>query len=409
MKILIVGQGGREHALAWIALRSPLVSQVFVIPGNDGMKDVATTINLKADDYEGIIRFAVSEEIDLTIIGNEQPLVDGLADMMIENNILVFGPSKNAAMIEGSKLFAKKIMKKYNIPTASYQMIHSFEEAELYLNKQTFPVVIKIDGLAAGKGVVIAQNYDEAIAAVQSSLSLNQPVLIETFLEGIEFSLIALVHQNQVYAFDLAQDYKRAYDFHKGPNTGGMGCYSPVDLIPLDAVKEAMEKIMRPLAEGLVNEGIPFTGFLYGGLMLTKEGVKVIEFNARFGDPEAEVILPRLKSDLINEIMNLMQNKPVQLEFINQACVGVVLASNGYPGHYEKGLPIEISEHPKRILFHMGTKKEANQFVTNGGRVLINVTLGESIEDARNNCYKTLKTIQSESLFYRNDIGQLKS
>jgi len=408
MKILIIGQGGREHALAWKASQSPLVNEVFVIPGNDGMKGFIQTIDIKQDAYEEIIQFALDQKIDLTIIGSEQPLVDGLVDLMKAHNLTVFGPTKNAAMIEGSKTFAKHMMQTYDIPTASYQLIHTLKEAKTYLHNASYPVVIKVDGLAAGKGVVISTSYQDAIDTIASFLKTHPSILLESFLEGIEFSLIALVHEDNVYPFDLAQDYKRAYDDHLGPNTGGMGSYSPVDIIPKHVVEEAMTQIMKPLAKAMVTENAPFTGFLYGGLMWTKEGVKVIEFNARFGDPEAEVILLRLKSDLIEEIFNVLNHEPVQLEFRDEACVGVVLATKGYPFDYEKGLPLTIHETKERLLFHMGTRTIDDCFVTYGGRVLINVALGRTLEDARKKCYDTLNSIESTHLFYRSDIGLVK-
>lgn len=405
MNILIIGQGGREHALAWKVKKSSLVDNVFVLPGNDGMSDVAQTINILMDDYNAIVEFAMRNKIDLTIIGSEQPLIDGLVDLMQKHNLNVFGPSQGAAMIEGSKTFAKQLMSKYNIPTATYELIHKISEAKEYLEKATFPIVIKVDGLAAGKGVVISNTYENAIDTIRTFLIKNEYVILESFLEGIEFSLIALVHHNKVYPFDLAQDYKRAFDNDEGPNTGGMGSYSPVNLIPSSAIDEAMSTIMKPIAEGMLREGIPFTGFLYGGLMLTKDGVKVIEFNARFGDPEAEVILPRLKNDLVKEIMSVLNNEPVQLDFINETCVGVVLASKGYPVEYSINHPIEIQHTDNRLLFHMGTRQEGEQFMTNGGRVLMNVSFGCNLIEASENCYETLKSIQSEVLFYRNDIG----
>lgn len=406
MNILIIGQGGREHAIAWKIRQSKHANQIFVIPGNDGMKDVAKIVDIAIDDYPSIISFAIENNIDLTIVGSEKPLCDGLVDMMEEKGLKVFGPSKRAAEIEGSKAFAKMMMGKYNIPTASYHNVKSFEEAKRVLIHSKYPIVIKADGLAAGKGVVIAKDFHEAFEASVLFLGTNKSIVIEEYLVGIEFSLIAFANGKTMYPFELAQDYKRAFDHHQGPNTGGMGSYSPVPSIPKEAIHEAIEKVMKPMLYGLEKENRSFKGFLYGGLMLTKDGVKVIEFNARLGDPEAEVLLPRLEDDMIETIMSIMNHESRTLTFSKYACVGVVMASQGYPGHYDKGYPIEIKKQDS-ILFHMGTKYENGKFVTNGGRVLIAVSLGENIEEARHKTYQALKNISCENIYFRNDIGIL--
>ena len=406
MNILIIGQGGREHAIAWKIRQSKHANQIFVIPGNDGMKDVAKIVDIAIDDYPSILSFAIENNIDLTIVGSEKPLCDGLVDMMEEKGLRVFGPSKRAAEIEGSKAFAKSMMGKYNIPTASYHNVGSFEEAKQVLIHSKYPIVIKADGLAAGKGVVIAKDFHEAFEASVLFLGTNKNVVIEEFLEGIEFSLIAFANGITLYPFELAQDYKRAFDHHQGPNTGGMGSYSPVPSIPQKAIDEAIEKVMKPMLYGLEKENKPFKGFLYGGLMLTKDGVKVIEFNARLGDPEAEVLLPRLEDDIIETILSIMNHESRKLTFSQYASVGIVIASKGYPGHYDKGYPIEIKDHHS-ILFHMGTKFENDKYITSGGRVLIAVSLGINIEEARLMAYQSIEKIRCENTYFRSDIASI--
>jgi len=406
MNILIIGQGGREHALAWKVRQSKHANQIYVLPGNDGMKDVAQTVDIAIDDYPSIITFAIEKNIELTIVGSEKPLCDGLVDRMEEKGLRVFGPSKRAAEIEGSKVFAKSMMEKYEIPTASYHNVKTFEEAKQVLIHSKYPIVIKADGLAAGKGVVIAKDFHEAFEASILFLGTNKNIVIEEYLEGIEFSLIAFANGKTLYPFELAQDYKRAYNNHQGPNTGGMGSYSPVPSIPQIAIHEAIEKVMKPMLYGLEKENKSFKGFLYGGLMLTKDGVKVIEFNARLGDPEAEVLLPRLEDDMIETILSILNHEPKILTFSKYACVGVVMASQGYPGHYDKGYPIEIKDQHS-TLFHMGTKYEKGGYITNGGRVLIAVSLGENIEDARKKAYHSIGEVICENIYFRNDIGIL--
>ena len=409
MKILVVGRGGREHAIAWKAAQSPLVSKVYVAPGNDGMGRDFECVPLDEKDNSGLVRFALENHIDLVIIGPEAALVNGLANELTKNNIPVFGPTAEAAIIEGSKQFAKDLMLKYNVPTARYATFSDYNQAIAYVHQHGAPIVIKYDGLAAGKGVVVAQTVEEADNALKDMLLDAKfgegKVVIEEFLAGEEFSLMALVNGEQVVPLTIAQDHKRAYDGDRGPNTGGMGAYSPVPFISQDIIDRAVKTIMEPVAKALVNEGLPFTGILYGGLILTNEGPKVIEFNARFGDPETEVVLPRMKSDLIAHMLDVLNHKETTIEWYDEACLGVVLASKGYPGSYPKGAVIEGVDACDHLLFHSGTARKNDQWVTNGGRVLFVVGKGNTIVEAQKDAYKGVKQITSDNLFYRTDIG----
>ena len=330
MKVLVIGKGGREHALAHAVSRSPLVDKLYAAPGNPGMAQIAENVNISDSDVEGLVRFAKEQQIDLTIVGPEHTLALGVADAFAKEGLRIFGPSQAAAQVESSKEFAKKIMMKYDIPTAAYESFTDREAAIAYVKEQGAPIVIKEDGLKAGKGVTVAQTLEEAIEALTAAFAQDGgKVVIEECLSGFEFSLICLVCGEIVVPLEIAQDHKRAYDGDKGPNTGGMGVYSPVRRITPAIIEETMERVMRPMAKAMVAEGVPFTGFLYGGLMLTEDGVKTIEFNARFGDPEAEVILPRLKSDLVASILQVMEQKPCTLQWSDQVTLGVVLASDG--------------------------------------------------------------------------------
>ena len=411
MNILIIGKGGREHAIAWKTAQSSLVSKVFVAPGNDGMKQTPKieTVNIAENNHAGLIQFAKENNVKLTIIGPENALLNGLADDFKAHGLLVFGPSKEAAMIEGSKQFAKEIMQKYNIQTADFQIFSTYEAALTCLQGKNFPVVIKYDGLAAGKGVVVAQNYEEADTALKEML-LEQKfgqgkVVLEECLEGPEFSLMALVNGETVVPLMIAQDHKRAFDNDSGPNTGGMGAYTPVPIIPQEFVDEAVETIMKPMAKAMVTEGKPFTGILYGGLMLTENGPKVIEFNARFGDPETEVVLPKMKSDLIRHIIDILEEKEVKIEWHDEIFLGVVMASKGYPLGDTKGAAIYGLDKIKNTVFHMGTCCQNGQWFTNGGRVLFVVGKGSDMTAAQQDAYHAVNLIESDSLFFRTDIG----
>jgi len=414
LNILIIGRGGREHAIAWKAAQSPLVSKIFIVPGNDGIAESFECVNINETDTENLVQFAKEKNIHLTIIGPEVALMNGIVDEFQKHDLKIFGPTKAAAQIEGSKQFAKELMHKYHIPTAAFEVFESYDLAKQYLLAKGAPIVIKYDGLAAGKGVVVATTLEEADQALQDML-LNDKfgkgkVLIEEFLSGPEFSLMAFVHGETVLPLAIAQDHKRAYDGDQGPNTGGMGAYTPVPIIPNVAIEEAVNTIMRPTAKPMVVNGTSFTGILYGGLILTKNGPKVIEFNARFGDPETEVVLPKMKDDMIAIILALLNGETIEIEWHDNFFLGVVLASKGYPDAFEKGIEMEGwkdggIEGWNTLVFHCGTAKKEGKWVNNGGRVLFVVGEGSTLADARQNAYQTVKKLSNENLFYRNDIG----
>ncbi|MFZ3591188.1 phosphoribosylamine--glycine ligase [Bacillus sp. DJP31] len=412
MNVLIVGRGGREHAIAWKASKSPLVKNVFVAPGNPGMTDVATLVPIDENDHEALIAFAKENVVELTVIGPEGPLVNGIVDRFQEEALQVFGPRSHAAAIEGSKAFAKDLMKKYGIPTSSYATFTEYAEAKAYVEKVGAPIVIKADGLAAGKGVVVAMTLEEALASIEMMMveekfgQASTQVVIEEYLEGEEFSLMAFVHGEKVYPMVIAQDHKRAFDGDLGPNTGGMGAYSPVPQISNEVVNVAIETILKPTVNGMIKDGAPFTGVLYAGLMLTTDGPKVIEFNARFGDPETQVVLARLESDLVEVMRDLLEGKEPTINWSKEAVVGVVVASKGYPEAYDKGnLILGLENITGARVFHAGTAILDGQFVTDGGRVLVVASSGQTINEAKNQVYEQLQHIQSEHVFYRNDIG----
>ncbi|WP_167407942.1 phosphoribosylamine--glycine ligase [Bacillus subtilis] len=413
MNVLIIGKGGREHTLAWKAAQSSLVENVFAAPGNDGMEASAQLVNIEESDHAGLVSFAKENQVGLTIVGPEVPLIEGLVDEFEKAGLRVFGPSKAAAIIEGSKQFAKDLMKKYDIPTAEYDTFTSFDEAKAYVQEKGAPIVIKADGLAAGKGVTVAMTEEETIACLHDFLEdekfgdASASVVIEEYLSGEEFSLMAFVKGEKVYPMVIAQDHKRAFDGDKGPNTGGMGAYSPVPQISEETVRHAVETIVKPVAKAMVQEGRSFTGVLYAGLMLTENGSKVIEFNARFGDPETQVVLPRMESDLVQVLLDLLDDKEVDLRWKDTAAVSVVLASEGYPESYAKGTPIGslAAETEQVVVFHAGTKAEGGEFVTNGGRVANVTAFDESFEAARDRVYKAVDEIFKPGLFFRKDIG----
>lgn len=413
MKVLIVGKGGREHVLAWKFAQSPKVNKVFVAPGNAGMTDVAELVSIQEDDHKALVSFAKNEQIDLTIVGPEQPLIDGLVDVFEAAGLTVFGPRKHAAIIEGSKTFAKELMMKYNIPTAEYRTFTDYAEAKAYVQKQGAPIVIKADGLAAGKGVVVAMTEEEAIASLHDMLEERQfgdasaQVVVEEWLDGEEFSLMAFVNGEEVHPMVISQDHKRAYDGDEGPNTGGMGAYSPVPQISDDVVQKAIDTILIPTVKAMIQEDRAFTGILYAGLILTKEGAKVIEYNARFGDPEAQVVLPRLENDLVDVILGLLNHEPIALNWSEKSVGGVVVASNGYPGDYERGS--ELTGFDKLdddiLVFHAGTKKVNNTFVTNGGRVLLVAGAANTLQESMDYVYENLNNLSCDGCFYRKDIA----
>ncbi|REH77945.1 phosphoribosylamine--glycine ligase [Staphylococcus felis] len=408
MHVLVIGSGGREHAFAYKLNESHLVSKVYAIPGNDAMIEVAEVhTEIAENNHEDILKFAKNHQIEWVIIGPEQPLTDGLGNLLRNAGMKVFGPNKEAAQIEGSKSFAKRLMKKYNIPTADYQEISQKSEALNYVKNCELPIVLKKDGLAAGKGVIIAQTREEAIDAVETLYPEEESkVVFEQFLEGEEFSLMTFVNGDYAVPFDtIAQDHKRAFDHDEGPNTGGMGAYCPVPHISTNVLKETNDKIAQPIARAMKSEGYDFMGLLYIGAILTKEGPKVIEFNARFGDPEAQVLLKRLDSDLMEHIVQLEAKQPIDMVWKDEAVVGVMLASKGYPGLYDKGHTVSGFEQDSDYYFVSGLKREQDQFVTSGGRVILAIGTGDSIVNAQKNAYERVRKIQSDNLFYRNDIA----
>ena len=416
MRILVIGRGGREHAIAWKMAQSALKPELFIAPGNVGMKTITdqigtpvTLVNLDENATEALRDFALQNHIDLTVVGPEAALANDIASVFAKAGLRIFAPTAAAARIETSKEFAKDLMHKYQIPTAAYCTFEDYAAAKQYLDEQGAPIVIKYDGLAAGKGVIVAMTAEEADNALKDMLLDNHfgkgKVVMEEFLQGPEFSLLTLVNGEQVVPLVIAQDHKRAYDGDKGPNTGGMGAYSPVPVIPQAQIEWAVENIMKPTAKALIAEGCPFCGVLYGGLMLTKDGPKVIEFNARFGDPETEVVLPKLKSDLTQMMLDIIDNKPIAPEFHDEAFLGVVLAANGYPGSYTKNIQLQNPAAIPQQVFCMGVKEENGQLLSNGGRVLIVVGKGSTLKEAQQDAYQGVKKMGHPDLFYRNDIG----
>lgn len=414
MKVLIIGRGGREHAICRKVSDSNDVEKVFVAPGNAGMTDVAELIPIEECDYEQLIQFAKEQEVGLTIIGPEIPLLNGVADRFREAGLVVFGPSASAAEIEGSKSFAKELMKKYQIPTADYAVFSSFTDARNYVEAKGAPIVIKADGLAAGKGVTVALTKEEALKSLEEMLidgkfgEASSRVVIEEFLSGEEFSLMALVNGEIVIPLEIAQDHKRAYDRDLGPNTGGMGAYSPVPHIGEETIQTAIDTVLVPAAKAMVQEGRSFCGILYAGLIVTGNGPKVIEFNARLGDPETQVVLPRLKSDLVQAIIELLKGGTPTLEWDKQAMLGVVVASKGYPEAYETGALLEgLSDFNQDVYtFHAGTNKNsAGEFITSGGRVLLVGAKAETLQAAQEKVYVELEKLACEGVFFRKDIG----
>ncbi|MCJ7840993.1 phosphoribosylamine--glycine ligase [Lederbergia sp. NSJ-179] len=415
MNVLVVGGGGREHALCKKVKESKLVSQVYCAPGNGGISEDAILVPIKETDFSNLIQFAKEKKIDLTIVGPEVPLTAGIVDKFEAAGLKIFGPRKNAAILEGSKSFAKDLMKKYKIPTASYETFTSYEEAKAYIREKGAPIVIKADGLAAGKGVVVAMTLEEAEQALKEMLveskfgESSAHVVIEEFLEGEEYSLMAFVNGEAVYPMVIAQDHKRAFDGDQGPNTGGMGAYTPVPHISADEVEKAVEEILLPTAKAMVQENRSFTGILYAGLIQTHAGAKVIEFNARFGDPETQVVLERLETDLVQLLLDLLDEKTPHIEWSDTAVVGVVLAANGYPGSYQKRIPLPemIVENPNVSIYHAGTIREESpgSYRSNGGRVLLMSAKAETIAEAKEQVYAEMSKINEDEFFYRKDIA----
>jgi phosphoribosylamine---glycine ligase len=410
-KILIIGSGGREHALAKCFKQSPTVDRVYVAPGNAGMHDSAFIVPIQANEFAKIEEFVKKEKIDLVFVGPEAPLSMGIVDYLESKGIVVFGPNQVAAQLESSKSFAKRIMDQYNIPTAKYTTVSSYQEAIEYLVNHPAPIVIKADGLMAGKGVTVALTDLEAILAIENlypNHTETHVTVIEEFLDGEEFSLMAFVYHDRVIPLPIARDHKRAFDHDLGPNTGGMGAYSPVPQISDETVSEAMEKVMIPMAKAMVELGMPFIGILYGGLIATKDGVKTIEFNVRFGDPETEVILPRVLTPIDQIIFALINKEPIDIKIDPRVALTVVIASRGYPTESIESLPINNLNEVDATIYHMGTRLENNQFINVGGRVLSITGLGESLDEVRITIYREIKKIDAPHCFYRTDIGVIK-
>ena len=417
MNVLIVGGGGREHALAWKIAQSPKVTALFCAPGNPGTAQVATNVNLQADDLDGLLQFALDQSIDLTVVGPEQPLVLGLADRFQEKRLKVFGPSAKAAQLEGSKAFSKNLMQKYGIPTAAYAAFDHADAARAYL-KGKGPQVVKADGLAAGKGVFVCADEAEAVDAIRRIMNdkifgeSGSRIIIEERLEGQEVSLLAFTDGTTVLPMEVAQDHKPAFDGDTGPNTGGMGACSPAPVFTPELKQQVIDRVMLPAVNGMRAEGIPYQGVLYAGLMITTDGPKVLEFNARFGDPETQPIMMRMDSDIV-PVLEACANGTLDtcsLEWKPGAAVCVVMASEGYPGSYDKGRPIsgldQANALPGVSVFHAGTKQDGDIIVTNGGRVLGVTALGGNVQMAIVKAYQAVGKIKWPGVHYRTDIGQ---
>ncbi|HHT7753834.1 TPA: phosphoribosylamine--glycine ligase [Streptococcus suis] len=415
MKLLVVGSGGREHAIAKKLLESEQVEQVFVAPGNDGMTlDGIELINIGISEHSALINFAKENDIAWTFVGPDDALAAGIVDDFEQAGLKAFGPSRLAAELEWSKDFAKQIMVKYGIPTAAFGTFSNFEEAKAYIEEQGAPIVVKADGLALGKGVVVAETVEQAVEAAREMLLDNKfgdsgaRVVIEEFLAGEEFSLFALVNGDQFYILPTAQDHKRAFDGDQGPNTGGMGAYAPVPHLPQSVVDTAVDTIVKPILEGMITEGRSYLGVLYAGLILTNQGPKVIEFNARFGDPETQIILPRLTSDFAQNIDDILHKRPIQLTWLDSGVtLGVVVASNGYPLDYEKGVALPAKTEGDITTYYAGARFAENSraLLSNGGRVYMLVTTADTVQEAQEKIYSELKNQDTTGLFYRTDIG----
>lgn len=417
MRVLIVGGGGREHALAWKIAQSPLLDALYAAPGNPGIAQHAECVDIPVSDIQALCDFAKKEKMDLTVVGPENPLADGIVDIFEESGLRIFGPSKAAACLEASKAFAKGVMHRHGIPTAAYAEFSDCEKALSYVRDQGAPIVIKADGLAAGKGVTVAHSLPEAEEAIRAAMldgafgAAGASVVIEEYLEGEEASIFAFSDGKTILSLVTSQDHKPAYDGDSGPNTGGMGAYSPAPVVTDALFSEIRERVLEPCIQGLASDGIPYRGVLYAGLMIGEKGIRVIEFNCRFGDPEAEVVLPRMKSDLLPILSACCDGTlhEATLEWDDRACVTVVMASGGYPGKYTTGMPIEgieAAESKGCTVFHAGTARTHDQLATNGGRVLAVTALDATISEAIDKAYGGVAQISFDGAHYRTDIGR---
>lgn len=426
MRVLVIGSGGREHALVWKISQSKLVDKIFCAPGNGGISEQAECLEIKAEDTEALLEFAQKEKIDLTVVGPEGALAKGISDEFKKYGLKIFGPEKIPAQLESSKVFAKNLMFKYDIPTADFRIFDNSKEALRYIEKKNSPCVVKAEGLAQGKGVIVAKTPDEAFQAVEVIMErkifgeAGQRVVVEDYLEGEEVSIIGVTDSREFIILPSSQDHKRVFDNDEGPNTGGMGAYSPAPIVTEDLLKRIEKEIIFRVIDGLAKEGMEYQGALYAGLMITKEGPKVLEFNVRFGDPETQAILPLLSFDLVELMLATCEKKlykfkkSISLNHERKACVCVVCASKGYPGEYEKGKIIygleEVKKMENIIVFHAGTKlcntDGKSQVVTNGGRVLGVTGLGSNIKEAISHTYKAVEKIHFEGMHYRRDIGK---
>jgi phosphoribosylamine--glycine ligase len=418
MKVLLVGGGGREHALVWKVAQSPKVSKIYCAPGNAGISEQATLVPLKANDLNGLLQFALKEKIDLTVVGPEEPLTKGIVDLFTSKGLSIFGPGQKAAEIEGSKAFAKEVMRRYHIPTASFEVFDDRKEALDYIRKLGAPIVVKADGLAAGKGVIICKTIEEAIQSVDQIMiekifgEAGNRVVIEECLMGEEASYIAFTDGKVILPMASSQDHKAVFDGDQGPNTGGMGAYSPAPVVTDKVHERIMEEILKPLIQGMAEEGRPYKGAIYAGVMIHEGYPKVLEFNARFGDPETQPVLMRMKGDIVPILEACISGNlsEYEIEWDSRASVCVVMTSRGYPGDYEKGNAISglkgVSQMKDVFVFHAGTVFQDGQVATNGGRVLGVTGLGKDIPSAIERTYQAVKKISWDGVHYRTDIGQ---
>lgn len=417
MKVLVVGGGGREHAICWAVARSKRVDKIYCAPGNAGIEEFAECVDIGPMEFDKLVAFAKDKKVDLTIIGMDNPLVGGVVDAFEAEGLRVFGPRANAAIIEGSKAFSKELMKKYNIPTAAYETFDNDQEALKYLETAKYPIVLKADGLALGKGVLICENHEQAVDGVKEIMEdkkfgdAGNKMVIEEFMTGREVSVLAFSDGKTIKCMTSAQDHKRAKDGDQGLNTGGMGTFSPSPFYTKEVEEFCEKHVYQPTIDAMAAEGRPFKGVLFTGLMLTEDGPKVLEYNARFGDPEAQVVLPRMKNDIIDVMEACIDGTldQIDLQFEDNACVCVVLASDGYPVSYEKGFVIsgleKFKDNDQYFCFHAGTKRTEEGIVTNGGRVLGVTALGKDLKDARKNAYAATEWIDFKNKYMRHDIG----